>query len=272
MAATMTASDSEHDPSTVIVRAQELLWRDEDLERTARGPKRGFSVDQIVDTAIAIADSEGMEAVSMRRVARELGAGTMSLYRYIPGKDELLTLMLDRVSAPGEHADTVEGKTWREVVESVARHTWQLYTAHPWLIRVNWARPTIGPHSLAGLEYFVAGLAETELNDAEKIMVLSAVDGYTVGSVRSYLLYASAAEETGVSEEQFWEIQVPYLEQAMQSGRYPAAAALTEEAFSAGWEETFEFGLAMLLDGLEAFLARRSEECRRRSPGGSGYR
>src|SRR5688572_6354769 len=105
---------SATDAAGALVRSQELLWGG--LERGSRGPKPGLTLEKIVDTAIRVADADGIDAVSMRRLARELGVGTMSLYRYVPGKEELLALMLDRVSA-----DTVlrpdDGPNWRTALE-----------------------------------------------------------------------------------------------------------------------------------------------------------
>jgi AcrR family transcriptional regulator len=252
---------TEHDdkgPASSIVRSQELLWRRQ--EPKTRGPKPGLSLDQIVDTAIAVADAEGIAGLSMRRVARELGAGTMSLYRYVPGKEELLSLMLDRVSDPSKEIEQATGEDWRSVVETAARGSWKLYLDHPWLLHVNWARPVFGPNTLAGVEFLIAGLDGIGLTDVERIMVLTAVDGFVVGTARSFIHYSNAAEETGVSEEEFWEVQLPYLEQAMASGAYPAMASLSEDAFSGGWEETFEFGLNRILDGLEKLITERSRD------------
>ena len=86
--------------------------------------------------------------------------------------------------------------------------------------------------------------------------MMMALDSYVTGMARTHVLYANAAEETGLSDEEFWRLQVPVLERAMATGNYPAMAALSENAFDAGWDETFEFGLARLLDGLESFVER----------------
>ena len=123
----------------------ELLWGRR--ERPNRGPKPGLTLERIVASAIAVADAEGLDAVSMRRVAAKLGVGTMSLYRYVPGKNELLDLMLDRVSDPGDAAQRLRGRDWRGVLETYAHGTWDLYTSHPWLLQVNWSRPALGPSS-----------------------------------------------------------------------------------------------------------------------------
>lgn len=234
----------------------ELLWRTG--ERATRGPKPGLTLDQIVDAAIAVADANGIEGLSMRSVAKELGVGTMSLYRYIPGKGELLDLILDRVSDPSASIEKAEGASWREALRIAAYGTRQLYLDHPWLIQVNWTRPVFGPNTLAGVEFVIATLGDLGLNDQERVMVLMTIDSYVTGMVRTEILYARAAVETGISDEEFWREQLPILERAMVSGDYPAMAAMSEDAFDAGWDETFEFGLQRLLDGLESFITARS--------------
>ncbi len=138
-----------------IVRTLELLW--DAGPRPSRGPKPGLTLDRIVEAAVQVADAEGLEAVSMRRVATELGTGAMSLYRYVPGKAELLDLMLDRVQRPGAdpHAALGDG-TWRSALEALARETLALYRRHPWLLQVNQSRPILGPGALDGMERVMA--------------------------------------------------------------------------------------------------------------------
>lgn len=238
-----------------LTRSSELLWRAE--ERPTKGPRPTLSVNQIVDTAIEVADTDGIEALSMRRVARDLGVGTMSLYRYIPGKAELLDLMLDRVIGTDDPPANDARRNWRESLEVTARETRNLYLRHQWLLHVNWARPVFGPNTLAAFDLDVAGLAGTPLTGREKIIVLSAINGYVTGSVRDQVTYMNAAEETGIGEEEFWESQLPVLERAMATGNYPSVAALDQDSFEAGWDETFEFGLGCLLDGLEQVIQSR---------------
>lgn len=246
---------SDQSASNALARSLELLWSNG--ERQARGPKPGLTLGRIVDAAIHVADTDGLDALSMRRVARELGVGAMSLYRYVPGKAELLALMLDKVSDPGDDVAQAAGQDWRGVLAVAARGSWRLYHAHPWLLQVNWTRPVFGPSALAGVEFVIAGLQDVDLTDQERMSVLMAIDGYVTGTARTQILYASAAEESGVSDEEFWTLQYPVLERAMATGDYPAMAAMSEDAFDAGWEETFEFGLQRLLDGFEVLIASR---------------
>src|SRR5690606_39154128 len=222
----------------------------------SRGPRRTLTLERIVETAITIADAEGLDALSMRRLARDLDVGTMSLYRYVPDKAVLLDLMLDRLSAPGPREDYAD-RPWREVLERNAVGGRELYLAHPWLMQVNWTRPVLGPSSTGGMELLMSQLAGLPLSDQEKMMIVSTVDGYVTGTVRQEIQYNAAVAEAGMSDEEFWSAQLPFLERAMNSGDYPTMAGMSEDTFDAGWEQTFRFGLRLLLDGLERELDRR---------------
>ncbi|MFE5709958.1 TetR/AcrR family transcriptional regulator [Streptomyces sp. NPDC056501] len=232
----------------------DLLWGTGD--RPSRGPKPGLTLDRIVTTAVGIADAEGLDAVSMRRVASELGVGTMSLYRYVPGKTELLDLMLDRVQGESLDDAPTAPTHWRDTVTALARTTLALYRAHPWLLKVNEARSVLGPSALRGLELCLSGLKGPHgmgLSDPETISVIITVQGFAAGIARMELQAVEAAKETGVDDEEFWRTQRPYLERAMASGEYPLMAALAADTFSHDTDH-FAFGLARLLDGFEALV------------------
>lgn len=234
----------------------ELLWRG--LPEASRGPRRTLTLDQITQTAIGLATTEGLEAVSMRRLARELGVGTMSLYRYVPDKSVLFDLMLDSVNAPGEAKRDNAGRHWREVLDIEARESRALYLRHPWVMQLNWIRPVLGPGSVSAMESLMSGLQGLDMSDREKVMLVSLIDSYVVGTVRQEIQYEAAVSAAGVSDEKFWAAQLPHLERAMNSGNYPTMAAMDDDCFDAGWVETFEFGLRMLLDGIEREIAKRA--------------
>lgn len=237
-----------------ITRSLALLWGTE--SPPAKGPKRGLTLDQIVDTAINIADHHGLEAVSMRRLATELAVGTMTLYRYLPGRAELIELMADGVEV---FPDTIPAADngWRAHVAACAHGSRALYLQHPWLMTINRSRPLIGPNALRSFERYLSGLAKAPLADREKMILISAVDSLVIGSARHQLLTAEAERTTGLSETEFWTMQEPFITDAMTSGAYPTFAGLAEDAFSAGWDETFELGLSCMLDGWAAIIDRR---------------
>ncbi|MBD0840267.1 TetR/AcrR family transcriptional regulator [Streptomyces sp. TRM68416] len=237
-----------------IGRTMMLLW--DTGRRRSRGPKPTLTLDRIVEAAVRVADTEGLEAVSMRRVAAELGTGTMSLYRYVPGKGELLDLMLDRVQRPSENPADLGDGGWRAALEALGRATLALYRRHPWLLHVNQSRPILGPSALDGMERVLALIKPMGLSDVELVSAVIAVDGYVVGAARTQLYAQEAERRTGLTDTEFWEAQAPVLEKVMASGRYPLLAALDEEAWGPGFDH-FEFGLQRLLDGLEVFVAQR---------------
>jgi AcrR family transcriptional regulator len=249
-----------------VSRSLELLWGTG--ERPSRGPRPGLTLDRIVATAVEIADAEGLAAVSMRRLSTELGTGTMSLYRYVPGKGELLDLMLDRVTGePLESAaHAPESADWRDAVRAVARAHLALYRAHPWLLKVNQSRTVLGPSAVQGLESSLEALREMNLRDPELISVIIAVQSFVSGIARMEQESVEAAQQTGQSEEDFWKSQEPFLVAAMESGRYPRLAALSEDAFGSDFDH-FAFGVERLVDGFEALVRERGGARDRTAPG-----
>lgn len=246
---------TERSGSGDVHRSMQLLWNMR--ERPTRGPKPGLSLEKIVTAAIELADVDGLEALSMRAVAAKLGVGTMSLYRYIPSKGELLDLMLDRVAVlPDDLPDTSQLSP-RQLLEQMARGLWQLSMDHPWYPFVDQARPIIGPNGLANVEYVAGPLHKTGMTDQEMVLVIFTVEHFTAAAARTQISTMQAEQRTGVSNEEFWAAQEPALVEAIESGRYPTMARLAEDSFSFTAEGVFEFGLQRLLDGLEPFIESR---------------
>lgn len=217
-------------------------------QRPTRGPKPGLTLERIVVAAVEVADANGLAALSMRCVATHLGVGTMSLYRYVPGKAELLDLMLDHVAGPVEADDEPVG--WRAALEEMARGIWQLCLDHPWYPQVDQVRPLLGPNNIAGMDRIIRRLKPTGLPDKHLTLMVSVVDGFVTALARSHVNGLQAEQRTGVSEEDFWAAQEPVLVKMMETGRYPTLAAMDDDTFSFGYEEILEFGLTAILDGL----------------------
>lgn len=237
-----------------VTRSLRLLWHG--LPITNKGPRPTLTLEQIVLAGISIADADGLDALSMRALARELGVGTMSLYRYVRDKAELMNLILDHVTVRSvADGDTTEG--WRAMLTLVSREARQMYLDHPWLLQVNWSAPVLGPGSVGDLERTLSQLTELPMSDRERIMLVAIIDAYVTGSVRQEVLFDQASAQTDLTNEEFWELQLPFLEAAMASGQFPTMAAMSEDTFSGGWEETFELGLTLLLDGVEQEVERR---------------
>ena len=244
----------QHSGSGTISRSLALMWGYDD-KSGARGPRPRLTLEAIVDQAVTVADAEGLDAVSMRRVAADLSVGTMSLYRYLPGKEELLDLMLERVGALEDEADL--GDDWAEAMRAMGTGLWRLYTEHPWLPLVDQTRPLLGPNALRGFDLAVGSLSGTGLSDQEKVGVIGMIDAFAQSAARSANAVAAAERLTGVSNAEFWKAQEPVLIAAMQTGRYPHVASLDDDAFEMTGEAFFEFGLQRLLDGIEVLVADR---------------
>ncbi|MDG9727637.1 MULTISPECIES: TetR/AcrR family transcriptional regulator [unclassified Streptomyces] len=248
------ASGTESSGSGDIGRTLDLLW--DTGRRPSRGPRPGLTLERIVEVAVEVADRDGLGAVSMRRIATELGTGTMSLYRYVPGKGELIDLMLDRVQRTSQEPGDLGDGDWRSALEALGRATLALYRRHTWLLEVNQSRPVLGPSTLDGMEKVLTRIKPMGLTDPELVSAIIMIDGYVVGAARTQVHGEEAERSSGLTDAQFWQAQEPVLVKAMTSGRYPVLASLTEDAFGTGFDH-FEFGLQRILDGLEVLVAAR---------------
>jgi AcrR family transcriptional regulator len=224
-------------------------------------------VDRIVAAAIAIADAEGLDRLSMRRVADHLGVGTMSLYRYVPGKTELLDVMVDRVNGeaarqrplPDDPPSARAG--WRARLERVARENRRLYERHPWLLQIFPGRPPLGPGIMAKYEHELSAVEGISLTDVEMDSVLTLVLEYVRGSSSSAVESAQAPAHTGQTDDQWWTAFAPLVEKVFDPARYPVAARVgptATEHYQGAYDprHAFEFGLDRLLDGIEVFVEK----------------
>jgi AcrR family transcriptional regulator len=248
---------TEYSGSGDPARSIALLWRG--AERPGRS---GLSVDRIVAAAIEVADTAGLAALSMRRVAEHLGVGTMSLYTYIPGKAELLDVMLDTVYAEtARPAEPLPG--WRARLEQIAHENWALYRRHPWLLQVATSRPPLGPGVTAKYDYELQAVAGLGLTDIEMDSVLTLVLSFVHGAARGAVDAAEAEQHTGLTDEQWWQAHAPLLEKVFDAARYPTASRVGSTvgaAFNAASnpDHTFTFGLARVLDGIATYLTTRA--------------
>ncbi|MGD9739580.1 MAG: TetR/AcrR family transcriptional regulator [Bauldia sp.] len=234
-------------------RGLDLLWGRG--ERPTRGPKASMSLDQIVRTAMAIADAEGLEALSMRKVAAVLGYTPMSLYRYVPSKGELIDLMLEAVMGDATDLSEVKGG-WREKLRASAVGDWDLYHQHPWMLQISWVRPPLGPRMLAAVNSVLAVTAEAGFSMRDGAQVLFTLDHFTRGAARMSIDSLLAEQRTGISDEAWWAERYPFLREVIESGRYPAfTRAIAEGAYDAPPPgESFTFGLERILDGVALLL------------------
>jgi AcrR family transcriptional regulator len=220
------------------------VWeRPEPPDRPVLAP---LSRERIVRAAIGLADADGLEAVSLRKVAAALDVGPMRLYGYLATKDELLDLMVDAVHAEIRPV----GEGWREVLRSLAESTRQAVHQHEWLADLLGGRPQLGPHALARGEAVVAALDGI---DVDTVMpVVAAVNAYVIGAVRREIAERRAERATGMDKEQWQTAHGPYLTRTFATGRFPALAAVVRDAAHLDADQTFRIGLDFLLDGIEA--------------------
>jgi AcrR family transcriptional regulator len=212
--------------------------------------------ERIVQAAIALADADGLEAVSLRKVAAALDAGPMRLYGYLSTKSELLELMVDAVYA--EIASPEPGVDWRAALRSLANQTRQAAHRHAWFADLAGGRPGLGPHALARLEATLAALAGTPGgSDSETLrQAADAFDAYLVGAIRKEVAERLAARVSGMDERQ-WQIAVsPYLRRMLATGRYPTLARVVQQASHPDPDTAFDVGLEWLLSGIAARLAQ----------------
>jgi len=227
-----------------------LLWGTKPAP--TRGRKPGMTVGAIVTAAVGIADAEGLDALSMRRVADELGVGTMSLYRYVPGKTELYELMLDTVM--GENGPPEPDPAgWRASLAAFARQSLAGYRRHPWLLAASITRGMMGPHQTAALDALLRMISGIGLSGGQMMAVVGLVTSYVQGRARQLADTARAEARSGVSDEQFWHDFAPLFDEHLDARRFPALAALWRND-ELTWEDEFEFGLDRVLDGIESFV------------------
>lgn len=268
----MTTQLNEDGGLARLTRSLDLLWgRDgKEDDRPARGPKPALTLQGIVEAGIRLANRDGLAALSMRSLATELGVGTMSLYRYVPGKAELINLMVDHAYGPAsalpDEAEAPGSADWRRALEQIAEGSWELYTTNTWLIQVNQARPILGPNSMAGFDYALEALSGLGLSGQEKVGVLVAIDNLVLGAARSHVLYQQAAQHSGVSDEEFWRTQEPYMVRALEDGVFSQIATLPEDSFSQEAAASMRFGLTALLDGFASLIASRADTRPKRTP------
>jgi AcrR family transcriptional regulator len=219
--------------------------------------------EQIAAAALAIADREGFEAVSMRRVAAEIGAGTMTLYHYVRTKDDLIDLMDDAIMGQVLIPADELPETWREAVAAIARSSYQGFQRHPWAMQALTGSRG-GPNGMRHFEQSLAAVSSLDIDARAKLELIATVDDYVFGFVFRTGEVSAAFKDT-LDEEVMAEL-LPHFEAQIRSGEYPQIEALFGDSDTrATWElivETmtaktrFERGLGLLLDGIEADLAR----------------
>jgi AcrR family transcriptional regulator len=227
----------------------------------AAGPQP-LSRGSIVAAAVAIADADGLEAVSIRRLATKLDARPMSFYSHIERKGDLIDLMVDEVMGEAVLPDGPPADDWREGLRQIAARTRETARAHPWMIAAAFRRPFIGPNSLRHIDQSLAAVSSLPLSPERKRAVLLAIDTYTLGFVRWEVLSPKAGGGPcgGWPEDGPTAAEIDaYITAQVASGEYPHLQELTGKDLSLGVDaEKFEVGLEWLLAGIQAEVGEQS--------------
>jgi AcrR family transcriptional regulator len=228
-------------------------------DRPGRGPRPAHSREQITAAAIRIADAEGLDAVTMRRLAAEIGCGTMTLYRYVPTKDHLLDLMIDATEGEVALPDIPAGD-WRAGLRAVAGMQRDRLLRHPWLASLESGRPSFGPNSLQNVERGFGMLDGLGLDIDQLLVLVSTLMAFVRGEVIAELAEQEAQRRTGLNTEQWQARMAPYVATLVRSGKYPVFSRIITDAKlpHSGADEGFARGLDLVLDGLAASLPVRS--------------
>jgi AcrR family transcriptional regulator len=239
--------------------ARESIWSRP--EPSARRP--AHTRDGIAQAAIRIADAEGFEALSMRRVASELGAGTMTLYHYVRTKDELLTLAVDAVMAEvALGPDETMPANWRDALTMLAERSRASLMRHPWILDLI-DDPGIGPNSVRHFDETLEAVASLDLDLPEKLDITSLVDQYVFG----WCAFEREAQNAAAADTGIDRGMLDYVARLVDTGDYPQLAALRDEyGLDEAWGriqahhrdvDRFRRNLDLVLDGIEAHLERR---------------
>ena len=231
-------------------------WSDPDVpiwdlpERGERGPRPRHSRAQVASAAISIADAEGIAAVTMRRLAAELGTGTMSLYNYVPAKEHLVQLMADQAAGEYVYPPSAPHDS-RAAIAALARQGRDIARRHPWLLAVMQPPPPMGPCTLRYIDYFLGLLADTRLDTVAKMETIAVINGFALmyGGMQAAL--DAERSRTGISEQEQQAAPVKVLAKAAATGTYPnlAAALTAPQSQPRSADRNFESCLVRLIDG-----------------------
>jgi AcrR family transcriptional regulator len=238
-------------------RTLRLLWRDPAVI-PRHGPRQGLTIDQVVASATALADAEGLDAVTMRRLAGDLGVVPMTLYTYVPGKAELLDLMLDAAYQRMPRTATT-GQPWRQRVSAIAAENRALFEAHPWAASITTGRPPLGPGLMAKYDHELGAFDGLGLSDVQMDAALTHLLSFVQAWARAAADTRATRRDTAMDEEQWWAASEPLLRQVLDPRAYPLAARVGTAAGAAHRaacdpQHAYDFGLQTILAGLAALL------------------
>lgn len=237
--------------SEQLERKFELLWGPR--SQSARGRPASSSVDEIVNAAILIARNAGLDKVTMRRVAATVGMGTMTLYTYVPGREELVELMIDHAYSQMDLPEP--DSEWRPALTQYAQQHYEMYLRDSWLLQTSMLRAPLAPAVLDAQEAGLRALINTGLEAVEVVEIVTVVDTVVQGLARMAIVEQQDQRETGISADAYWEGQSEFWEKWFDVNRYPT----TTQVYMAGGFDTvgsFESSLGRLLIATEEIISR----------------
>jgi AcrR family transcriptional regulator len=253
-------SRSASDLSSTLrrVSAAELPQPPRPPSRVAGGARRtprqrSLSREAIVDAALGIVDTEGLDALTMRTVAAVLGTGAASLYAYVGSKEELIELVVDRVIGEVRFTDQPDSSRWMSQLKEVARELRRVFASHGDLARATFGRIPLGENALNGSEGMLALLRAGGLPDQIAAWVVDLLSLYVMGVAYEDSLTAMDATTSDDVTRFITEMRAYFA--SLPSERFPNIVALAEELTAGDSEERFEFGLEVLIRGLVAISA-----------------
>ncbi len=233
---------------------REVIWNRP--ERAAHGPAPSHSRVEIAKAAVRLADIQGIEAVSMRALAVELGVGATSLYRYVARKDELIDLMVDAVM--GDDLQFEVSGNWRQDLRSFAHGLRKMTLQHPWMAVSNAGQRNFGPNEARCYEQVLSTVDGLGLEIDEMLVMVETLGAFVRGRVLEELSDQEAVRRSGMDQQEWMQTQAPYIQRLVDSGNYPL---LTRVVFDARAphdpdrrQHSFDLGLERVLDGLSMML------------------
>jgi DNA-binding transcriptional regulator YhcF (GntR family) len=210
--------------------------------------------DRIVAAAIAIADVEGLGGVSMRRIAGDLGMATMSIYHYLPGKDELIAAMVDEAFGDDE-LPPMPDSGWRARLDLMARLQWTFYQRHPWLAEaMSFTRPPLAPRAMRYTEWSVAALDDYGLSSEDMVYIAVSLASLVRGTAVNLEPEEQAQQDTGMNSDQWMSANEPAFYEVLRAQGFPVLSRIARENVDVELPKLFEFSLARFLDGLAGIL------------------
>lgn len=243
------------DPRSQAQAEIERLWGSQGERR--RGPKSKLSARQVARSAIELADTDGLDAVSMRAVGGLVGLSAMGLYSYFPGKADLVELMVDEVYS---ELKLSYGSTrgWRGRLKLIAETNWSLLMRHPWLNAVEGHRPVLGPNVIAKYDFELQALDGLGLSDLHMDLILTTILTQVRGAAAAKLDAIATARRTGMSDPEWWALRGPLL--ASRLGEMHPLAQRVGGGVGAAYDAphdpdtSFRFAFERIIDGIGSLM------------------